>query len=197
VDPVEQAARAACELLPGVVVDGVGQALGRRVVVSDELALWDQGGVSPGLETIGAAGLGVIRANSTCQVTERETTAHGLRVTLQRQEPDLDKQATWEREEVQDLPAIARTVVLDVVDTPDGRRIRLGVDRARTELAAAAALAEKGQLPQAVEALDALVAWFPDPLLRWQRQAWTASLAPAPPPGSPAEPELPAELLTP
>ncbi len=180
-DPVDLLATEACELLPGVVADGVGQALGRGVLSQSELDLWDQGGRSQGLDAIGAAGLGVIRANSTCTVTARSTSADGIQVTLVRQEPDLDLQEEWSRETVQDLERVSRTLQVRVVDTPDGRRVEVDLARARSALDEARGLAESGQRDSAIAALDALTAWFPDPLLRWQREVWSTVPTPEPP----------------
>ena len=191
-DPVERLATEACEILPGVVADGVGQALGRGVIVETELALWDQGGPSAGLDVIGAAGLGVIRANSTCTVTGRQTSPEGVLLTLERQEPDLDRQEEWSRETVQDLERVARTLQVRVVDTPAGKRVQLDLARARAALAEAQVLAERGDREAALAGLDALTAWFPDPLLRWQRKIWAAPAA-APPERGPATEELDAQ----
>ncbi|GEM_PF-2770666 len=171
-DSADLAAIAACELLPGVVADGVGQALGRGVIDPEELALWDLGAPSPGLADIGPAGLGVIRANSTCRLDGRTPHPKGLRLALTRHEPDLDQLATWQLAAVQDLPTVPRTLQLTWVDTAEGPRIRLGLAQAIAERDAARALFEAGRPEDAIAALDALTAWFPDPLLRWQRDAW-------------------------
>lgn len=183
----------ACEIPPAVVNDGVGQALARGVVVPDELALWDAGGTSAGLAAIGPEGLGVLRANSACTITGREATEDGLRITLDRSEPDLDQQAAFTLQEVQDLSTITRPVSLTVVETTAGPRVRLGLAQAQAALAEARDLAERGRHDDAQAAVDALAAWFPDPLLRWERDALQAPLpveAPAPllPPDTPPAP---------
>ncbi len=168
---VESLAVAACEIPPGVVTDGVGQALGRGVIDPEELAIWDVGGSSTGLDTIGPAGLGVLRANSRCKVTGRTREGSNHRITLVREEPDLDAQAEWSREEVQDLPTVQRVLEVEVLDTPEGLRVHLDLARAQGSLAEARSLAAQEQWQAALAALEVLEAWFPDPLLAWEREA--------------------------
>jgi hypothetical protein len=138
------------------------------------------GGESPGLETIGPAGLGVIRANSRCRVIERVKQSDGWLITLVRDEPDLSLQPIWNRTEVYELPTVARTVQVLVVSTAEGPRVRLNLDRALAELTAARLLSQQGNSEAAFQALDALALWFPDPLLRWERDEFVAARTPDP-----------------
>ncbi len=179
-DRAEEAAIAACEIVPGLVADGVGQALGRGVLAPAELAIWDSSGLSsPGLVAIGPAGLGVIRANSTCSVTGVEVQdGSALVISLTREEPDLDRQEVFDRETVQDLPKRTRTLALRWADTEVGPRVHLELARAHQALERARVAAAAGDRGTADDTLRDLEAWFPDPLLRWERARWEQQAQP-------------------
>ncbi len=165
----EDLALRACELVPAVSIDGVGQALARGVILEEEQALWRQAPEGAALRAIGAPGLGVLRANSTCEVLGSVSTSQSVRVDLVRTEPDLALMGDFQRGEVRDLPTRARRLALSVVATPGGARVRVELARAREELEQARGLAAAGQTAEALATFDALESWFGDPTLSWER----------------------------
>lgn len=175
-----------CEALPGVAVDGAGQAMMRELVVAEELALWKAdasygaAGYGPGIELPGLKGYGVLRANSRCELVSWD----GDTAVLTRHEPDLDAiDEEFEPEAVEGLPKRQVTLRLQLVDGEQGPRFRVGVVQAREQLDRAVALVEID--PAAARAaLDELAAWFPDPTLAW-------ALPERPPAPEPPEPDLP------
>lgn len=170
-DP-ESLALAACQAMPGLSVPGAGRAMARDAVTPEELALWDEPDYAVGIRTIGLDGYGVIRANVVCEVEAIEPQADGTtRVRLRREEPDVRGLEPWETRSVYKQERRFRTMTFDIVDTEAGPRARVGVAKARAEAEAAWALAHQGRYDEAVAALDALDAWFPDPMILWEQRA--------------------------
>ncbi len=169
----ERLAERACEIFPAVAIDGVGQALAREVILDEEQALWRSAPPGAALSELGPEGLGVIRANSGCRATSSEANSEGRRVHLVRTEPDLSLMPLFTKAEVRDLPTLERELILQVVNTPMGPRVRVDLARALSELDEVRTLARSGRTRQAIEALDALEVWFGDPTLRWERELLT------------------------
>ncbi len=153
-----------CRRLPGVNMDAAGLAFSEGVIDEAERELWRDRVPSIGLDTLGIAGLGVIRANLSCRA---EGGVDGL-VAVTREQPVLDPLSLSDRRDIRDLEREALRLELHLVDTPDGRRVRAGVAEAREALAAAQALRDRGEPEAALEALEALYRDFPDPLLLWE-----------------------------
>jgi len=151
---------AACEGVPGLSMDGAGQALFADLVTPDVLAHWRNTPPHAGLAHLGPIAYGVVRANVRCEAVSSRSD----QVELVRHEPEL----VWpfDKEAVEDLPTRPVSVVLDVVETGDGRRVSLDLERASSELDAA----HQASVPEALAALDALSGWFPDPMIRWERR---------------------------
>ncbi|MCB9746482.1 MAG: hypothetical protein H6741_14775 [Alphaproteobacteria bacterium] len=170
-DPVDPPTLAlvACRGMPGVSVEAAGRAYLRFAVVEEELALWDEDPyLAHGLQVIGLTGYGVIRSNLRCEIE----TLSDTEVTLIRQEPDLDALATWDRREVHELDSVPRRVRFDIVSTPTGPRMKTGAAEARAAVIEARALAEGGDTEAAIARIIDLQEVFPDPLLRWEIQAF-------------------------
>ncbi len=157
----EEIALAACEATPGLGVDAVTYALSAHWLVEEERALWKDRPRSRGMEAIGTAGYGVIRANSSCRLEALE----GDAATLVRTEPAVEP-GDWTLRETRDLTTLERRMTLEVVEEAGAPRVALGLAAAQAEFEAADALI--GSDPAAAaEALEALYARFPDPLLLW------------------------------
>ncbi len=157
---VEELALTACEGVPGLSMDGAGQALLTDVVTQDVLDHWRATEPRAGLGHLGPISYGVVRANVTCEVVSTS----GSTVQVRRTEPAL----VWpfDKEEVEDLPTREVVFELEVGDTPAGRRVLVDVEKAVAEAEAAAAAPPDEGLAK----LDALEAWFPDPMIRFERR---------------------------
>lgn len=157
---VEELAVVACEGVPGLSMDAAGRALLTDVVPADVLETWRTSEPRAGLAELGPIQYGVVRANVSCRVASSE----GGTVELVRTEPAL----VWpfDKEEVEDLPTREVSLALEVADTAEGRRVLIELDRAVAEADAAAAAPPD----EALAKLDALEAWFPDPMIRWERR---------------------------
>ncbi len=154
-----------CRRLPGVNMDAAGLAFSEGVIDEIERAQWRDRVPSIGLDTLGIAGLGVIRANLSCRA---EGLADDGRVAVIREQPALDPLSLSDRRDIRDLDREELRLELRLVDTPEGRRVRAGVPEAREALLAAQALRDSGEPEAALEALEALYRDFPDPLLLWE-----------------------------
>lgn len=161
----------ACQGMPGLVIDAAGRAYMADAVDPEELALWEDGAVSPGITALGVPGYGVIRANLICTIDELVETPEGLRVRMTRSENDIGILIPFQAREVHAQPRVDRPFEVVIVDTPRGPRARVGLARARAEAEAARALGHAGDEAGALAAFDALYAWFPDPMIRWEKEA--------------------------
>lgn len=157
----------ACEAMPGLQIDAAGRAYAADAVDPAELALWDDGSPSHGIRALGVPGYGVIRANAICTLDAIE----GDRVRLTRSEPDVSILDPYVTRDVYKLPRVERSFEVEIVATEAGPRARVGLVRARAEAAAAWELARAGDEEGALAALDALYAWFPDPMITWEKRA--------------------------
>lgn len=154
----------ACRRMPGVNTDAAGLAFSDGVIDEAERALWAERVPSIGLDTLGIAGMGVIRANLDCRV---ESIDGGVAAVV-REQPELDPLSLSDRRDIKDLDRIERRQELTLVDTDQGRRVRAGVAEARQALAAAQAKRDGGDPEGALADLEALHRSFPDPLLLWE-----------------------------
>lgn len=161
----------ACQGMPGLVIDAAGRAYLADAVDPAELALWEDGSVSPGIRALGVPGYGVIRANLICTVDEVVEGPDGVRVRMTRSENDLSKLVPYDPREVHAQERVDRPFEVEIVDTPRGPRARVGLARARAEAEAARALGRQGDEEGALAAFDALYAWFPDPMIAWEKEA--------------------------
>jgi len=163
----ETLALKACEMMPGLNVDAVGMTLSDGLFEASERTLWAERVPSVGLETVGVAGLGVIRANSSCVVQSRA----GDAFTMTRTEPDVDPTTLEDNRDIKKLEMIDRSFTLRVVQTADGPRAALpegGVAAIRGAVADAQKRRDAGDYDGALAALKAQYAAYPDPMLIWE-----------------------------
>lgn len=163
----EMLALKACELMPSFNVDAVAMFLSDGVFESSERALWEERVPSVGFDTVGVAGFGVVRANSTCAVTSRD----GNAVTLTRTEPDVDPLTLEDRRDIKKLDMVDRTFTVNLLQAEGGARVTLAgasVESMRAAVAAAQALRDNNKYDEALKALKDQHALYPDPMLLWE-----------------------------
>jgi len=157
----------ACELMPGFNVDAVAMFLSDEVFESAERALWEERVPSVGLDTVGVAGFGVMRANSTCAITSHD----GNTVTLTRTEPDVDPLTLEDRRDIKKLDMVDRTVKISLLQAEGGARVTLAgasVESMRAAVATAQKLRDDNKYDEAIKALQAQHALYPDPMMLWE-----------------------------
>ena len=159
-----------CIATPGLKMDAASQALAAEAVVADELAVWKadgsygNAGYGPVYEDLDLEGVGVIRANSLCQVDEATDT----QATITRFEPDLEAIDTWRIKEVWELELVPRTHTFDIEWTDEGYRARLGLKSKRALALSTEMLVAQGRHEKAVEEYREQHAEFPDPRILWR-----------------------------
>ncbi|MCB9764259.1 MAG: hypothetical protein H6739_31090 [Alphaproteobacteria bacterium] len=157
-----------CRALPGLWLDGAGQAYARNALDPEELALYAQDrSYGRAIAEIGLDGWGVIRANSLCAVDRVE----GDAVHLTREEPDLTALKPFNRKKVYKQERVTRSLTVQLVDTAVGPRAQVGLVDARGAANAAWDRAEAGDYGAAIQGFEDLQARFPDPLIAWELQA--------------------------
>jgi len=165
-DDPEALALKACQAMPGLAVDAAALSLTRELVVPTEWAAWKAAPWGRGLERIGPAGYGVIRANSDCRVDVVEPAAEGWRARVVRGEPVVDPH-DFSIDKVMGLDLAEQDFFLDIVDTTEGLRVRVGLEAAQGRHAAAEKALAAGRWGEAAGAWLALREDFPDPMLLW------------------------------
>jgi len=163
----ETLALKACDMMPGFNVDAVGMTLSAGLFEESERALWAERVPSVGLDTVGVAGFGVMRANSACAVQSRA----GDVFTIVRTEPDVDPATLEENRDIKKLDTVERTFQIQIVQTDDGPRAALpegGVAGLRAAVADAQTKRDAGDYDSALAALKAGYAAYPDPMILWE-----------------------------
>ena len=155
-----------CEALPALSLEAAGRALVMDHMNPDEMAIWDDGELSPGMRLIGTPAFGAIRANSACSIHSKESTNDkGLHYRLIRSEPVITEMRVFDRHEIIDQEKVDREVQVWIRDN----KAHVELQRALQEAAHARQLAREGNKSASDEAFEALYSWFPDPTLFAER----------------------------
>jgi hypothetical protein len=151
-----------CIAVPALTLDSAGQQLVRDIATVAELQAWHDLPFSPGMERLSTPSFGVVRTNSSCEITSVTEMDNGVSVELIRDEPDITTLRVFDNREVEGLEArLSSRLTLLVIEQDDGMRVESSSARAREEAAAA-------RLLEGVEreaAFEALYQWFPDPTI--------------------------------
>ena len=106
-----------CEALPALSLDAAGRALVVDHMNPDELAIWQDGELSPGMRQIGTPAFGAIRANSSCSIRSKESTEEkGVHYRLLRSEPVITEMRVFDRHEIIDQEKADREVQVWIRD---------------------------------------------------------------------------------
>ena len=155
----DEVALEACELVPGIAMDPSGATQLAQLLTTKEATALSSAEPTLGLKKVGAAGVVEIREASSCTLVSTDRAGAGRwAVSLTRNQPLVKADGS--------IGAL-HEVALDyqVVKTPDGLRVEVGIPKALNARQSALDAEELGDIKRAASTWKSTLKSFGDPLL--------------------------------